>query len=339
MINVYYDKDADLSLIKARKVAILGYGSQGHAHANNLKDSGVDVVVGLRPGSASEAKARQAGLAVANLGDAVAQADVVMVLAPDEHQAALYREVIAPNIREGAALAFAHGFNIHFQQILPRADLDVIMIAPKGPGHLVRSTYTQGGGVPSLIAVHQDASGQAKQIALAYASANGGGRAGIIETSFREETETDLFGEQAVLCGGATALVEAGFETLVEAGYAPEMAYFECLHELKLIVDLMYEGGIANMRYSISNTAEYGDISRGPRVINEESRQAMREILAEIQRGEFAREFILENQAGSAVLKASRRLAEEHPIEQVGARLRSMMPWIAKNKLVDKSRN
>jgi len=339
MINVYYDKDADLSLIKARKVAILGYGSQGHAHANNLKDSGVNVVVGLRPGSASEAKARQAGLAVADLGDAVAQADVVMVLAPDEHQAALYRDVIAPNIREGAALAFAHGFNIHFQQILPRADLDVIMIAPKGPGHLVRSTYTQGGGVPSLIAIHQDSSGQAKQIALAYASANGGGRAGIIETNFREETETDLFGEQAVLCGGATALVEAGFETLVEAGYAPEMAYFECLHELKLIVDLMYEGGIANMRYSISNTAEYGDITRGPRVINEESRQAMREILAEIQRGEFAREFILENQAGSAVLKASRRLAEEHPIEQVGARLRGMMPWIAKNKLVDKSRN
>ena len=339
MINVYYDKDADLSLIKARKVAILGYGSQGHAHANNLKDSGVEVVVGLRPGSASAEKARQAGLAVMDLTDAVAQADVVMVLAPDEHQAALYQEVIAPNIREGAALAFAHGFNIHFQQIVPRADLDVIMIAPKGPGHLVRSTYTQGGGVPSLIAVHQDASGQAKQIALAYASANGGGRAGIIETNFREETETDLFGEQAVLCGGATALVQAGFETLVEAGYAPEMAYFECLHELKLIVDLMYEGGIANMRYSISNTAEYGDITRGPRVINEQSRQAMREILAEIQRGEFAREFILENQAGSATLKASRRLAEEHRIEQVGARLRGMMPWIARNKLVDKSRN
>ncbi|MFZ5532014.1 MAG: ketol-acid reductoisomerase [Pseudomonadota bacterium] len=338
-MNVYYDKDADLSLINARKVAILGYGSQGHAHANNLKDSGVDVVVGLRPGSASAAKAQQAGLKVADLADAVAQADVVMVLAPDEHQAALYREVIAPNIREGAALAFAHGFNIHFQQIQPRADLDVIMIAPKGPGHLVRSTYTQGGGVPSLIAVHQDASGQAKQIALAYASANGGGRAGIIETNFREETETDLFGEQAVLCGGATALVQAGFETLVEAGYAPEMAYFECLHELKLIVDLMYEGGIANMRYSISNTAEYGDITRGPRVINEQSREAMRQILAEIQRGEFAREFILENQAGSATLKASRRLAEEHPIEQVGARLRGMMPWIAKNKLVDKTRN
>ncbi|MDY6956537.1 ketol-acid reductoisomerase [Candidatus Macondimonas diazotrophica] len=338
-MNVYYDKDADLSLIKARKVTILGYGSQGHAHANNLKDSGVDVVVGLRPGSASAAKAKQAGLEVADLADAVAKADVVMVLAPDEHQATLYREVIEPNIREGAALAFAHGFNIHFQQIVPRADLDVIMIAPKGPGHLVRSTYTQGGGVPSLIAVHQDASGQAKQIALAYASANGGGRAGIIETNFREETETDLFGEQAVLCGGATALVQAGFETLVEAGYAPEMAYFECLHELKLIVDLMYEGGIANMRYSISNTAEYGDITRGPRVINEQSRQAMREILAEIQRGEFAREFILENQAGNATLKASRRLAEEHRIEQVGARLRGMMPWIAKNKLVDKSRN
>ena len=338
-MNIYYDKDADLSIIRGLKVTIIGYGSQGHAHANNLKESGVDVTVGLRAGSISEAKAKKSGLSVKPVDEAVKGADVVMVLAPDEHQAALYRDVIAPNIQQGAALAFAHGFNIHFQQILPRADLDVIMIAPKGPGHLVRSTYTQGGGVPSLIAVHQDASGQAKQIALAYASANGGGRAGIIETNFREETETDLFGEQAVLCGGATALVEAGFETLVEAGYAPEMAYFECLHELKLIVDLMYEGGIANMRYSISNTAEYGDITRGPRVINEESRQAMREILAEIQRGEFAREFILENQAGSAVLKASRRLAEEHPIEQVGARLRGMMPWIAKNKLVDKSRN
>jgi len=258
-MNIYYDKDADLSLIQSRKVTIIGYGSQGHAHANNLKDSGVDVVVGLRPGSASAAKAEAAGLAVRPIEEAVKEADVVMILAPDEHQAALYREQVGPNMKQGAALAFAHGFNIHFEQIVPREDLDVIMIAPKGPGHLVRSTYTQGGGVPSLIAVYQNASGQAKEIALAYASANGGGRAGVIETSFKEETETDLFGEQAVLCGGATALVQAGFETLVEAGYAPEMAYFECLHELKLIVDLMYEGGIANMRYSISNTAEYGD--------------------------------------------------------------------------------
>ncbi|MDY6813987.1 MAG: ketol-acid reductoisomerase [Pseudomonadota bacterium] len=338
-MNIFYDKDADLSLIQSRKVAILGYGSQGHAHANNLKDSGVDVVVGLRAGSASAEKARAAGLAVAELAEAVAAADVVMVLAPDEHQATLYRDVIEPNIKQGAALAFAHGFNIHFGQIEPRADLDVIMVAPKGPGHLVRSTYTQGGGVPSLIAVFQDRSGQAREVALAYASANGGGRAGVIETSFREETETDLFGEQAVLCGGATALVQAGFETLTEAGYAPEMAYFECLHELKLIVDLMYEGGIANMRYSISNTAEYGDISRGPRVINEQSRAAMKEILKEIQSGRFAQEFISENLAGNAVLKAERRLAEAHPIEQVGSRLRGMMPWISKDRLVDKSRN
>ncbi len=338
-MNIFYDKDADLSLIQSRKIAILGYGSQGHAHANNLKDSGVDVVVGLRTGSASAEKARAAGLAVAELAEAVAAADVVMVLAPDEHQAALYRDVIEPNIRQGAALAFAHGFNIHFGQIEPREDLDVIMVAPKGPGHLVRSTYTQGGGVPSLIAVFQDRSGQAREVALAYASANGGGRAGVIETSFREETETDLFGEQAVLCGGATALVQAGFETLTEAGYAPEMAYFECLHELKLIVDLMYEGGIADMRYSISNTAEYGDISRGPRVINEQSRAAMKEILSEIQSGRFAQEFITENLAGNAVLKAERRLAEAHPIEQVGSRLRGMMPWISKDRLVDKSRN
>lgn len=338
-MNIFYDKDADLSLIQSRKIAILGYGSQGHAHANNLKDSGVDVVVGLRAGSASAEKARAAGLAVAELAEAVAAADVVMVLAPDEHQAALYRDVIEPHIKQGAALAFAHGFNIHFGQIEPREDLDVIMVAPKGPGHLVRSTYTQGGGVPSLIAVFQDRSGQAREVALAYASANGGGRAGVIETSFREETETDLFGEQAVLCGGATALVQAGFETLTEAGYAPEMAYFECLHELKLIVDLMYEGGIADMRYSISNTAEYGDISRGPRVINEQSRAAMKEILNEIQSGRFAQEFITENLAGNAVLKAERRLAEAHPIEQVGSRLRGMMPWISKDRLVDKSRN
>ena len=338
-MNIYYDKDADLSLIRGMKVAIIGYGSQGHAHANNLKDSGVDVVVGLRPGSASEAKAKNAGLAVMPVAGAVEGADLVMVLVPDEHQARLYRETIAPALKEGAVLAFAHGFNIHYGQIEPRPDLDVIMIAPKGPGHLVRSTYTQGGGVPTLIAVHQDASGRAKDIALSYASANGGGRAGVIETSFREETETDLFGEQAVLCGGATALVQAGFETLVEAGYAPEMAYFECLHELKLIVDLMYEGGIANMRYSISNTAEYGDLTRGPRVITGETKAEMKRILAEIQNGEFAREFILENQAGAPTLKAKRRLGREHPIEAVGERLRDMMPWIKANKIVDRERN
>ena len=338
-MHVYYDKDADLSIIRGKKVAIIGYGSQGHAHANNLKESGVHVMVALRPGSASAAKAEAAGLTVLPLTDAVKEADVVMVLAPDEHQAKLYAEQIEPNIKQGAALAFAHGFNIHFEQIQPRADLDVIMVAPKGPGHLVRSTYTQGGGVPSLIAVFQNASGRAKELALSYASANGGGRAGIIETSFREETETDLFGEQAVLCGGATALVQAGFETLVEAGYAPEMAYFECLHELKLIVDLMYEGGIANMRYSISNTAEYGDLTRGPRVITDQTKAEMKKILGEIQRGEFAREFILENQAGCATLKAKRRLGREHPIEEVGARLRDMMPWIKANKIVDKSKN
>ncbi|HHJ13544.1 MAG TPA: ketol-acid reductoisomerase [Gammaproteobacteria bacterium] len=338
-LNIYYDKDADLSIIKASKVSIIGYGSQGHAHANNLKDSGVDVTVGLREGSISEAKAKNAGLAVKSIEEAVKGADVVMILAPDEHQAKLYRDQIEPNIKKGAALAFAHGFNIHYGQIEPRADLDVIMIAPKGPGHLVRSTYTQGAGVPSLIAVYQDASGKAKDIALSYASANGGGRAGVIETTFKEETETDLFGEQAVLCGGATALVQAGFETLTEAGYAPEMAYFECLHELKLIVDLMYEGGIANMRYSISNTAEYGDLTRGPRVITDQTKAEMRRILSEIQNGEFAREFILENQAGAATLKAKRRLGREHPIEQVGERLRGMMSWISDNKIVDKKVN
>jgi len=338
-MNVYYDKDCDLSLIQGKKVSIIGYGSQGHAHANNLKESGVDVTVALRPDSASAKKAEASGLNVKNIPDAVKSADVVMILAPDEHQGRLYREFVAPNIKEGAALAFAHGFNIHFGQIEPRADLDVIMIAPKGPGHLVRSTYTQGGGVPSLIAIHQNASGKAKDIALSYASANGGGRAGIIETSFREETETDLFGEQAVLCGGATALVQTGFEVLTEAGYAPEMAYFECLHELKLIVDLMYEGGIANMRYSISNTAEYGDLTRGPRVITEQTKDEMRRILKEIQAGEFAREFILENQAGAPTLKAKRRIGQEHPIEVVGEKLRSMMSWIAKSKIVDKSRN
>jgi ketol-acid reductoisomerase len=338
-MNIYYDKDADLSLIQSKKVAIIGYGSQGHAHANNLKDSGVDVCVGLRKGSSSAAKAEAAGVCVKSIEEAVAWADLVMILAPDEHQAALYREQVAPNINEGAALAFAHGFNIHFQQIVPRSDLDVIMIAPKGPGHLVRSTYTEGGGVPSLIAVHQDASGQGKELALSYASANGGGRAGVIETNFREETETDLFGEQTVLCGGITALIQAGFETLVEAGYAPEMAYFECLHETKLIVDLIYEGGIANMRYSISNTAEYGDFTRGPRIITDESRKAMKEILKEIQTGQFAREFILENQGGAAVMKAERRLGQQHQIEQVGEKLRSMMPWIKQNQLVDQDKN
>jgi len=338
-MNVYYDKDADLSIIRGKKVTILGYGSQGHAHANNLKDSGVNVTVGLRAGSSSAVKAKNAGLEVQEPDQAVQGADVVMILVPDEHQAKLYRDTVEPNIKQGAALAFAHGFNIHFEQIVPRADLDVIMVAPKGPGHLVRSTYTQGGGVPSLIAVYQNASSKAREIALSYASANGGGRAGVIETNFREETETDLFGEQAVLCGGATALVQAGFETLVEAGYAPEMAYFECLHELKLIVDLMYEGGIANMRYSISNTAEYGDFTRGPRVVTEQTKLEMKKILTEIQTGEFAREFILENQAGAAKLKALRRIGRDHPIEVVGERLRDMMPWIKANKIVDRSKN
>ena len=338
-MQVYYDKDADLSIIRGKKVAIIGYGSQGHAHAKNLKDSGVSVVVGLRPGSSSTVKAKDAGLEVLPIVEAVKLADVVMILAPDEHQARLYEEKIQPNIKKGAALAFAHGFCIHFGQIQPRADLDVIMIAPKAPGHTVRSEYVKGGGIPDLIAVAQNASGQAKELALSYASAIGGGRTGIIETTFREETETDLFGEQAVLCGGATALVQAGFETLVEAGYAPEMAYFECLHELKLIVDLMYEGGIANMRYSISNTAEYGDLTRGPRIVTEETKQEMKKILREIQTGEFAREFILENQAGAATLKAKRRLGREHPIEEVGGRLREMMPWIKANKIVDQSKN
>jgi len=338
-ISIYYDKDADLSLIRDKQVAIIGYGSQGHAHANNLKESGVPVVVGLRPNSASAAKATAAGLEVRTIEAAVEGADLVMVLAPDEHQAKLYRERIDPNIKQGAALAFAHGFNIHFGQIEPREDLDVIMIAPKGPGHLVRSTYTQGGGVPSLIAVFQDASGQAQDVALAYASANGGGRVGIIETSFREECETDLFGEQVVLCGGLTALIQNGFETLVEAGYSPEMAYFECLHEVKLIVDLIYEGGIANMRYSVSNTAEYGDLTRGPRIITAETKAEMKRILADIQSGEFAKEFILENQAGAPKMKALRRLGKEHPVEAVGAGLREMMPWLRDRQLVDKRKN
>ncbi|MEZ5590370.1 MAG: ketol-acid reductoisomerase [Gammaproteobacteria bacterium] len=339
-MNIYYDKDADLSLIQSKTVAIIGYGSQGHAHANNLKDSGVDnVIVALRPDSTSVAKAERAGLTVKSVEDAVAAADVIMMLAPDEHQARIYREQVLPHIKQGATLAFAHGFNIHFGQIEPRADLDVIMVAPKGPGHTVRSTYVEGGGVPSLIAVAQDASGQAKDIALSYAVANGAGRSGIIETNFREETETDLFGEQVVLCGGLTALIQAGFETLVEAGYAPEMAYFECLHEVKLIVDLIYEGGIANMRYSVSNTAEYGDITRGPRIITDETRAEMKRILREIQTGQFAREFVLENQSGASTLKAMRRISQAEEVEEVGERLRSMMPWITANRLVDKSKN
>lgn len=338
-MNIYYDKDADLSLIQSKKVVIIGYGSQGHAHANNLKDSGVDVCVGLRSGSRSVAKAQQAGLAVQPVDEAVAAADVVMILAPDEHQAELYQQQVVPNIKAGAAMAFAHGFNIHFRQIEPRSDLDVFMVAPKGPGHLVRSTYSGGGGVPCLIAVQQDSTGQTKDLALSYACAIGGARAGVIETTFKEETETDLFGEQAVLCGGITALIQAGFDTLVEAGYAPEMAYFECLHETKLIVDLIYEGGLANMRYSISNTAEYGDFTRGPRIVNEATRAEMKRILKEIQGGEFAREFILENRSGTPVMKAQRRLCQEHLIEQVGNRLRAMMPWISKDKLVDQEKN
>ncbi|HSS46520.1 MAG TPA: ketol-acid reductoisomerase [Burkholderiales bacterium] len=338
-MKVYYDKDANLSLIKGKKITIVGYGSQGHAHANNLQDSGVKVTVGLRKGGASWDKAKKAGLQVKAVGEAVKGADVVMILLPDENHAQVYRDDIEPNIKKGAALAFAHGFNIHFGQIEPRADLDVIMIAPKGPGHLVRSTYIQGGGVPSLIAVKQDASKKARDIALSYACAIGATRAGVIETTFREECETDLFGEQVVLCGGLTALIQAGFETLVEAGYAPEMAYFECLHEVKLIVDLIYEGGIANMRYSISNTAEYGDFTRGPRIINDKTRAEMKKILKDIQSGKFAKEFILENRAGTPTLKAMRRIAAQHPIEQVGGKLRGMMPWIKKNKLVDQSRN
>jgi len=338
-MQVYYDKDSDLSLIQGKKVTILGYGSQGHAHANNLKESGVDVTVALRKSSVSWKKAEQAGLNVAEVTEAVKGADVVMILAPDELQKQIYYRDVEPNLKEGAALAFAHGFNIHFQQIEPREDLDVIMIAPKAPGHTVRQTYTQGGGTPSLIAIAQDKSGQAQDIALSYASAIGAGRSGIIKTSFQEETETDLFGEQAVLCGGVTALVQAGFETLVEAGYAPEMAYFECLHELKLIVDLMYEGGMADMRYSISNTAEFGDYLTGPKIITDETKETMRGVLKDIQDGEFAKNFILDNQSGFPTLKAKRRINAEHQIEKVGSKLRAMMPWIEANKMVDKGKN
>ncbi len=338
-MKVFYDKDANLRLIKGKKVTILGYGSQGHAHALNLKDSGVTVTVGVRKGGASWTKAKKAGFAVKEMGPAVKGADVIMLLLPDENIAEVYENDVKPNIKKGAAVGFAHGFNVHFGQVDPDKDIDVIMVAPKAPGHTVRSTYAQGGGVPCLIAIHQDASGKAKDVSMSYAAAIGGGKAGIIETNFREETETDLFGEQVVLCGGTTALIQAGFEVLVEAGYAPEMAYFECLHELKLIVDLIYEGGIANMRYSISNNAEYGDITRGPRIINEESKNEMRRILKEIQTGAYAQEFLLENQTRNTKLTSVRRIAGEHKIEEVGNKLRAMMPWIKANRLVDKSKN
>lgn len=338
-MKVFYDKDTDLSLIKGKNVTIVGYGSQGHAHALNLHDSGCKITVAVRKNGASWKKAEKAGLKVAEIAEAVKTADVVMVLLPDEQIAEVYAKDIAPYMKSGASLAFAHGFNVHYGQVIPRDDIDVWMVAPKAPGHTVRNTYTQGGGVPHLIALYQDKSGAARNIALSYAAANGGGKAGIIETTFREETETDLFGEQAVLCGGCVELVKAGFETLVEAGYAPEMAYFECLHELKLIVDLMYEGGIANMNYSISNNAEYGEYVTGPRVITEDSKNAMRAALKDIQTGEYAKSFILENKAGAPTLLSRRRLTEQHPIEIVGEKLRAMMPWIKANKLVDKSRN
>jgi len=338
-MNIYYDKDADLSIIKGMTVAVIGYGSQGHAHANNLKDSGVNVIVGLRAGSSSVAKAEAAGLVVKEVPEAVSSADLIMILTPDEFQAQLYANEIEPNLKEGATLAFAHGFAIHYNQVVPRADLDVVMIAPKAPGHTVRSEFTKGGGIPDLIAVFQNASGKAKDVALSYASAVGGGRTGIIETTFKDETETDLFGEQAVLCGGAVELVKMGFETLVEGGYAPEMAYFECLHELKLIVDLMYEGGIANMNYSISNNAEYGEYVTGKKVINDESREAMREALKNIQNGEYAKQFIIEGATNYPSMTANRRNNADHQIEQVGSKLREMMPWITANALVDKSKN
>jgi ketol-acid reductoisomerase len=338
-MKVYYDKDADLSLVKGRKVTILGYGSQGHAHALNLHESGVKVTVGLRKDGASWSKAKKAGLKVAPIADAVKGADIVMMLMPDEHIAAVYKAEVEPGLKKGAALAFAHGFNIHYGQVQPRADLDVWMVAPKAPGHTVRSTYVAGGGTPMLVAVHQNPSRKARDMAISYAAAIGGGKAGIIETSFKEETETDLFGEQTVLCGGCVELVKAGFDVLTEAGYAPEMAYFECLHELKLIVDLMYEGGIGTMNYSISNNAEYGEYATGPKIIDEGVRQRMREALARIQSGEYAREFVLENRAGAPTLLSRRRMTAEHPIEKVGARLREMMPWIKRNRLVDTSRN
>ena len=338
-MKVYYDKDADLSLVKGKNVTIIGYGSQGHAHAQNLNDSGVKVTVGVRKGGPSWAKAEAAGLKVAEVAEAVKAADVVIMLLPDEQIAEVYKNDVEPNIKQGASLAFAHGFNVHYGQVVPRADLDVWMVAPKAPGHTVRSTYVQGGGVPHLIAVHADKSGKARDLALSYAAANGGGKAGVIETNFREETETDLFGEQAVLCGGTVELIKAGFETLTEAGYAPEMAYFECLHELKLIVDLIYEGGIANMNYSISNTAEYGEYVTGPRIVTDETKKEMRKVLADIQSGKFARDWMLENKVNQTSFKATRAKLAQHPIEQVGEKLRDMMPWIKKGALVDKTKN
>ncbi|HXA68818.1 MAG TPA: ketol-acid reductoisomerase [Stellaceae bacterium] len=339
-MRVYYDRDADVNLIKGKKVLVVGFGSQGHAHALNLRDSGVkDVRVALRPGSASAKKAEAVKFQVMTPAEGAKWADVVMVLTPDELQAALYTHDLKPNMRPDTALAFAHGFNIHFKLVEPRSDMDVFMIAPKGPGHTVRSEYQRGGGVPCLVAVEQNPSGNALEIALSYASAIGGGRAGVIETTFKEECETDLFGEQTVLCGGLTSLIMAGYETLVEAGYAPEMAYFECLHEVKLIVDLMYEGGIATMRYSISNTAEYGDYTRGPRIIDDRVKAEMKRVLEEIQSGKFAKEWVLENTAGQASFKAMRRRGAEHPVEKIGEKLRAMMPWIAQNRLVDRAKN
>ena len=338
-MKVFYDKDCDLSLIKGKTVAIIGYGSQGHAHAQNLNDSGVKVVVGLRKGGASWDKVGKAGLTVLEVNDAVKAADVVMILLPDEDIAGVYKNNVEPNIKQGASLAFAHGFNVHYNQVVPRADLDVWMVAPKAPGHTVRNTYTQGGGVPHLVAVHQDKTGKARDLALSYAMANGGGKAGIIETTFKEECETDLFGEQAVLCGGLVELIRAGFETLVEAGYAPEMAYFECLHEVKLIVDLIYEGGIANMNYSISNTAEYGEYRSGPRIVTDETKAEMKRVLDDIQSGRFARDWMLENKVNQASFKATRARLAEHDLEKVGERLRAMMPWIAAHRLVDKTKN
>jgi ketol-acid reductoisomerase len=339
-MRVYYDRDADVNLIKSKKVAIVGYGSQGHAHAQNLRDSGVkDVVVALRPGSPSAAKAEKAGFKVVTPAEAAKTCDVLMILTPDELQGDLYRDHLHENMKKDAAIAFAHGLNIHFNLIEPRKDLDVFMIAPKGPGHTVRSEYQKGGGVPCLVAVQQNPSGKAMELALSYACAVGGGRSGIIETSFKEECETDLFGEQVVLCGGLTKLIQNGFETLVEAGYAPEMAYFECLHEVKLIVDLIYEGGIANMRYSISNTAEYGDYVTGPRIITDETKKEMKRVLEDIQSGRFTRNWMLENKVGQASFKATRKREAEHPIEKIGEKLRAMMPWIGANKLVDKTKN
>lgn len=338
-MKVYYDKDADLSLIMGRKVTIVGYGSQGHAHAQNLQDSGVKVTVGLRKGGASWGKAEKAGLKVEEVARAVKDADVVMLLMPDETIPAVYYADVESNMKKGAALAFAHGFNVHYNQVVPRPDVDVVMIAPKGPGHTVRSEYVRGGGVPSLIAVYQDVSGKAKDVALSYAAANGGTKGGVIETNFREETETDLFGEQAVLCGGLVELIKAGYETLTAAGYAPEMAYFECLHEVKLIVDLIFEGGIANMNYSISNNAEYGEYVTGPKIIGPEAKAAMQEALRAIQQGEYAKRFILEGRTNYPEMTARRRLIAAHPIETIGAQLRAMMPWISKNKLVDQAKN